>query len=68
MTELCEVVITARPGLAQGPEPEAGRATAVRQRAQLRSRPVQVSGISTRTIADGNPDYLMWISQEAAPD
>jgi len=27
-----------------------------------------VPGISTRTIADGNPDYLMWISQETAPD
>ncbi len=40
----------------------------VRQRAQLRFRPVEVPGISTRTITDGNPDYLMWISQEAAPD
>ena len=28
----------------------------------------EVPGISTRTITDGNPDYLMWISQETAPD
>jgi uncharacterized protein involved in tolerance to divalent cations len=40
----------------------------VRQRAQLRSRPVQVPGISMETITDGNPDYLMWIYQETAPD
>ena len=33
-----------------------------------KEHPYEVPGISTRTITDGNPDYLMWISQEAAPD
>jgi hypothetical protein len=33
-----------------------------------KEHPYEVPGISTRTIADGNPDYLMWISQETAPD
>ena len=32
-----------------------------------KEHPYEVPGISTRTIADGNPDYLMWISQETAP-
>jgi len=27
-----------------------------------------VPGISTRSITDGNPDYLAWIAQETAPD
>ena len=30
--------------------------------------PYEVPGISTRTITDGNPDYLAWIAQETAPD
>ena len=29
--------------------------------------PYEVPGISTRPIADGNPDYLAWITQETAP-
>ena len=29
--------------------------------------PYEVPGISTRTITDGNPDYLAWIAQETAP-
>ena len=29
--------------------------------------PYEVPGISTRTITDGNPDYLAWITQETAP-
>jgi periplasmic divalent cation tolerance protein len=29
--------------------------------------PYDVPGISTRPIADGNPDYLAWITQETAP-
>ena len=29
--------------------------------------PYEVPGISTRTITDGNPDYLEWITQETAP-
>ena len=33
-----------------------------------KEHPHEVPGISTRTIADGDPDYLTWISQEAAPD
>lgn len=33
-----------------------------------KEHPYEVPGISTRTIADGDPDYLTWISQEAAPD
>lgn len=28
--------------------------------------PYEVPGISTRTITDGNPDYLAWIAQETA--
>ena len=27
-----------------------------------------VPGISTRTIIDGNPDYLAWMERETAPD
>jgi periplasmic divalent cation tolerance protein len=30
--------------------------------------PYEVPGISTRTITDGNPDYLAWIAQETTPD
>ena len=30
--------------------------------------PYEVPGISTRTITDGNPDYLAWIAQETAPE
>jgi periplasmic divalent cation tolerance protein len=30
--------------------------------------PYEVPGISTRTITDGNPDYLAWIAKETAPD
>jgi periplasmic divalent cation tolerance protein len=30
--------------------------------------PYEVPGISTRTITDGNPDYLAWIADETAPD
>jgi len=30
--------------------------------------PYEVPGISTRTITDGNPDYLAWITSETAPD
>lgn len=30
--------------------------------------PYEVPGISTRTITDGNPDYLAWIAAETAPD
>jgi periplasmic divalent cation tolerance protein len=33
-----------------------------------KEHPYEVPGISTRTISDGNPDYLAWISQETAPD
>jgi uncharacterized protein involved in tolerance to divalent cations len=29
--------------------------------------PYEVPGISTRTITDGNPDYLAWITAETAP-
>ena len=29
--------------------------------------PYEVPGISTRTITDGNPDYLAWISRRPAP-
>ena len=30
--------------------------------------PYEVPGISTRAIADGNPDYLAWIAEETAPE
>jgi len=30
--------------------------------------PYEVPGISMRTITDGNPDYLAWITSETAPD
>src|ERR1700745_3097343 len=30
--------------------------------------PCEVPGISTRTITDGNPDYLEWIAQETTPE
>jgi periplasmic divalent cation tolerance protein len=33
-----------------------------------KEHPYEVPGISTRTITDGNPDYLAWINQETAPD
>jgi periplasmic divalent cation tolerance protein len=33
-----------------------------------REHPYQVPGISTRTIPDGNPDYLAWIAQETASE
>jgi uncharacterized protein involved in tolerance to divalent cations len=32
------------------------------------THPYEVPGISTRTITDGNPDYLAWIADETAPD
>ena len=32
-----------------------------------KEHPYEVPGISTRTITDGNPDYLARISQETAP-
>jgi len=34
----------------------------------LQEHPYEVPGISTRTITDGNPDYLAWIAQETAPN
>ena len=30
--------------------------------------PYEVPGISTRTITDGNPEYLAWIAQETRPN
>jgi len=32
-----------------------------------KERPYEMPGVSTRTITDGNPDYLAWIAQEIAP-
>ena len=33
-----------------------------------KEHPYELPGVSTRTITDGNPDYLAWIAQETAPE
>ena len=33
-----------------------------------KEHPYELPGVSTRTITDGNPDYLAWIAQENAPE
>jgi len=60
MTELCEVVMTA-------PDPEWLKDFS-RKLVEQGLCASEVPGISTRTITDGNPDYLAWIAQETAPE